>query len=512
MAAALDLARATVEAGGAARLSFDRAVKDTPGNAARGLVVDTLRKVTGGLDVGIAGSLRFYPDGVVINRLTIGEDLVIDKLLCRAKLQPMLDVLDAWKTSPERVAPLRIRSVRVRGVRCRRARFRSLRRAFDLFVHAPGPIIIQTLALSDLRMNIDPHAPWTTSAGRQKPPGGGGANAKAPAKTTTKRATPPPRASRYDAPERATLRLAALELAGVDSRMPVARIAGCVVRVEEVAGEEASESDAGAGGGVVGAWTDERRGGGVGGFASEGGGGGGSLRRRRPAANRDPFEAFRRFVPAPIMAQVDRATTPEMLALANASQAAFETLAPAALAELSAAASSAEAAARLEELFRAGGTGEAALDVGVIAALLAAGLPRRFLADGGALMVKLVESGVATAMLERGDVLKELVERRLIDRMLDVELLQALLEKPELTKAMFRSGVIRGVMRNGVLEELLAAGKEKVCVALLGGETVETLMVTGMLPEMMTFEEAPGGATPPTGSADLGEEEFGRAW
>ena len=75
MAAALDLARATVEAGGAARLSFDRAVKDTPGNAARGLVVDTLRKVTGGLDVGIAGSLRFYPDGVVINRLTIGEDL-----------------------------------------------------------------------------------------------------------------------------------------------------------------------------------------------------------------------------------------------------------------------------------------------------------------------------------------------------------------------------------------------------------------------------------------------------
>jgi len=51
-----------------------------------------------------------------------------------------------------------------------------------------------------------------------------------------------------------------------------------------------------------------------------------------------------------------------------------------------------------------------------------------------------------------------------------------------------------------------------VCVALLGGETVETLMVTGMLPEMMTFEEAPGGATPPTGSADLGEEEFGRAW
>ena len=49
-------------------------------------------------------------------------------------------------------------------------------------------------------------------------------------------------------------------------------------------------------------------------------------------------------------------------------------------------------------------------------------------------------------------------------------------------------------------------------VSLLRGPMIETLMNTGLLPEMMTFEEAPGGATPPTGSADLGEEEFGRAW
>ena len=78
----------------------------------------------------------------------------------------------------------------------------------------------------------------------------------------------------------------------------------------------------------------------------------------------------------------------------------------------------------------------------------------------------------------------------MIDRLLDLDLMEALLDRPELTKAMFRSGVVRGVLSNGVLEALLAAGKEEVCVSILRGPMIEILMDTGMLPAMMTSDAA----------------------
>ena len=162
--------------------------------------------------------------------------------------------------------------------------------------------------------------------------------------------------------------------------------------------------------------------------------------------------------------------------------------------------------AQLAELGRVGGTGEALLDAGVVAALLASGFPRRIFADGGAIAVRLVESGVgATLALESADTLKVLIEKRMIDRVLDLDLMDALLDRPDLTKAMFRSGVVKGVLSNGVLAALLRSGKERVCVSLLRGPMIETLMNTGLLPEMMTFEEAPGGATPPSTSCFDGQ-------
>ena len=181
---ALDLFRNTVEAGGAARVSFDRTVKDTLGYAARGLVLDALEKITG-LPVAVEGTLRLYPDGIVINRLTVGEDMTVDKLLVRAELQPLLAVLDAWKTDPAAAAELRVDVIRARRVNLNRAHFEGVRRAFDIYRAAPGPIIISKLKLYDLRLDVAPHDPYE---GRDAPP-----------------------ARRF-------LRLAALELARLDSR------------------------------------------------------------------------------------------------------------------------------------------------------------------------------------------------------------------------------------------------------------------------------------------------------
>ena len=147
-----------------------------------------------------------------------------------------------------------------------------------------------------------------------------------------------------------------------------------------------------------------------------------------------------------------------------------------------------------------------ALDAGVVAALLAAGLPRRFLADGGALLVKLIESGVAFVLLERADVLRVLVERRLLERLLDIDLMDALLDRPELTKAMFRSGVVKGVLSNGVLEALLKTRSTEIATKVLRGEMLEVLMDTGLLPEMMTFR---GGGGPTGLDAADGERGLG---
>ena len=453
MAFPLGIIRETVEAGARSRASFDRSLRDAPGAWSRGLVVDALEKITG-LDVSIEGSLRLYPDGVVIQRLKVGDGMTVEKLLVRAQLQPLLAVLDSWKQDPRAAKELRIDAIKARGVVVRHMDFEGVRRAFNLYVRAPGPIVVAGLLLYDLTLEIEPHRRY---AGMQK--------------------------SERCVPE--TLALSAFEMANLDSRMPASAMAGCVVRVDEPAKKNAR------------AMTDDD-----------------SRTRGSPSVTgrkdrdgvvgtRDPFSAARAFLPKEAMARIERLATPEMIGVANASAAVFESLAPLAAADVGVLLER-SGSAQLAELGRVGGTGEALLDAGVVAALLASGFPRRIFADGGAVAVRLVESGVgATLALESADTLKVLIEKRMIDRVLDLDLMDALLDRPELTKAMFRSGVVKGVLSNGVLAALLRSGKERVCVSLLRGPMIETLMNTGLLPEMMTFE-VPGDERlpPPTGSVD----------
>lgn len=471
MAFPLGIIRETVEAGARSRASFDRSLRDAPGAWSRGLVVDALEKITG-LEVSIEGSLRLYPDGVVIQRLKVGDGMTVEKLLVRAQLQPLLAVLDSWKQDPRAAKELRIDAIKARGVVVRRMDFEGVRRAFNLYVRAPGPIVVARLLLYDLTLEIDAHRRY---AGMQKP----------------ERCVPE------------TLALSAFEMAALDSRMPASAMAGCVVRVDEPANsfEEKTESTTrrnrrGRDGNARVMKDDDSR---TRGSGSE------------TAQKNDPFSAARAFLPKEAMARIERLATPELVGLANASAAVFESLAPLAAADMGILLER-SGSAQLAELGRVGGTGEALLDAGVVAALLASGFPRRIFADGGAIAVRLVESGVgATLALESADTLKVLIEKRMIDRVLDLDLMDALLDRPDLTKAMFRSGVVKGVLSNGVLAALLRSGKERVCVSLLRGPMIETLMNTGLLPAMMTFE-VPGDERlpPPTGSVDESADDDAR--
>lgn len=517
---ALGLLRSTVKVGEAARESLNNTINNTPGVAVRGLVTGVLSDIAG--QSVTVESLRLYPDGVALENLSIGEQLTVEKLVVRARLQPLLAVLSSWKSTPANMTapPILIESIRLKGIKSVETDFAGIRRAFNLYVHAPGAIIIGSLKMYDISAAIVAHAEYK---GRVKPP-------------VSK-----------------VLRLASMELANVDSRLPIAKLAGCMVAVDEGDGlvrgtggmqetptgntaetaagdwidlEEGlrGTSEDGAAlaegmsmftDGVVDGGARARRG--DTGRAGAGAGAGGGERRsspgsssssalvpsppRRPAANRDPFASIRGFVPPMLMSQVDKAVSPEVVALANTSQAVFESLAPVIAGDLG-------RILTVDVAEFAGG--EALLDLGIVAALMTAGLPRRFLANGGALMVKLIESGVGVALLERAELLKVMVERRLLERMLDLDLMSPMLDRPELTKEMFRSGVVKGVMNNGVLEALLEAGKEDVVVALLRGPMLEVMMDTGLLPAMMTFEgderEDPSFKKPPTGSFDDDEE------
>lgn len=485
--------------------AFLRLVRDTTGARAspsfvRGLIENTLTDITR-RRVSVA-TLRLYPDGVVLEGLAIGENLTVDKLLVRAKLAPLLDVMGEWQTAAEGAGPapeIYIDSVRTRGVRCVDTDFDGLRDAFDLYVHAPGAIVIQSLKLYDLTFDIAPHASFE---------------------------------GRDVAPKRRLLRLAALALGTeddpVDSRKPAASLAGCVSKLLEPgrvaieAGVDVRRAEARAAGlrrsfdeGV--SYGDAK-----GPTTAEYYPGTKILKtsaskppRRKPAENRDPFAALRGFVPPALMEQVDsnlRQYAPEVIAGLNASQAVFESIGPMVLTDVAAVAAKGAELARAADLAgitRVGSSGEVLLDVSVVSALVAAGLTdRRWVADGGKLMVKLVESGVGAVLLEKAELLRVLAERRLITRLLDLELMDALLDRPEMTKEMFRSGVVKGVLTNGVLEALLAAGKEDVVCGLLRSGMLEILMDTGLLPRMMTYERDPGEiVVPPTGSVDLSVDE-----
>lgn len=465
MAFPLGIIRETVEAGARSRASFDRSLRDAPGAWSRGLVVDALEKITG-LDVSIEGTMRLYPDGVVIQRLKVGDGMTVEKLLVRAQLQPLLEVLDSWKQNPQLLKELRIDAIRARGVVVKHMDFEGVRRAFNLYVRAPGPIVVARLLLYDLTLDIDAHRRYEGM----------------------------PKSERC-VPE--TLTLSSFEMAALDSRMPASAMAGCVARVEENGPNEERRK-------VV-YDTERRLSGGSASTASP------NEKRSLERAARDPFAAARAFVPKEAMARIERLVTPEMVGLANASAAIFESLAPLAAADVGLLLER-SGSAQLAELGRVGGTGEALLDAGVVAALLASGFPRRILADGGKIAVKLVESGVGSMLaLECADTLKVLIEKRMIDRVLDLDLMDALLDRPDLTKAMFRSGVVKGVLSNGVLAALLRSGKERVCVSLLRGPMIETLMNTGLLPAMMTFE-VPGDERlpPPTGSVDDAADDAAR--
>ena len=89
-------------------------------------------------------------------------------------------------------------------MRCVDTDFDGLRDAFDLYVHAPGAIVIRSLKLYDLTFDIAPHASFE---------------------------------GRDVAPKRRLLRLAALALGTeddpVDSRKPASSLAGCVSKLLE---------------------------------------------------------------------------------------------------------------------------------------------------------------------------------------------------------------------------------------------------------------------------------------
>jgi len=134
------------------------------------------------------------------------------------------------------------------------------------------------------------------------------------------------------------------------------------------------------------------------------------------------------------------------------------------------------------DVYRAAAGTEAMIDAGLILALLAQGLPRWFLSrEGGRLLLKMVESGVAAELLKQGNLIKLMVDRRLLERMLELKLLDTVLTKGDLTKRLISQGVLRELLEKGVIEAMIHPNNEAVLFQLLEGKMLEVMVDSNIL-------------------------------
>jgi len=127
------------------------------------------------------------------------------------------------------------------------------------------------------------------------------------------------------------------------------------------------------------------------------------------------------------------------------------------------------------------------IDIGIVMALVAQGLPTRLFtsAYGGEALLLMVETGVATEMLQRGNLVKEMVNKRILEQMIDLQLLDGALARPAIVKALIKDDVLGGLVQNGVLEAMLNTGNTQVLSSLLDSDMLEALVETRLMTATM---------------------------
>ncbi|KAK3270810.1 hypothetical protein CYMTET_20807 [Cymbomonas tetramitiformis] len=394
-----------------------RVVSEGSKDAIRSLVSGLLGEICG-QSVVIEGPVRVLKDALTLGRVRVGEDLYVHHIVLKARLEPLLAALKSWGEIPEdeEAPPVFVNSIHVQGVTSKQTHVHGILQAYSIFRDCRGLVTIGHLKLVNLQADVAYH------------------DAK----------TGQPEFDEETGEQKArTLELNRMEFTNINSRQSLAQLATTIHVYEE---PQQTEEKILAMLPEVGAHEKNVK---------------------------KVVHEFQDWIPPALQRTLTTAST------STGSLAFVENLAPvlegdvAGLVGRGGAALFSQAAsfgtsateivgvadAGIDVLRAAAGT-ELIVDTALVFALVAQGLPSWFFQNqGGKLLLKMVETGIAAALLKQGNLLKEMrFERELIEQ-----------------------GVLRDVLYTGVVEAMLDEDHVPMLTKLLEGEMLQVVVDTRLL-------------------------------
>lgn len=418
-----------------------RAVSEGSKDAVRSLVSGLLGEICGQRVV-IEGPVRILKDALTLGRVRVGEDLYVQHIVLKARLEPLLAALKSWGEIPddEEAPPVFVNSIHVQGVKSKQTNVHGILQAYSIFRDCRGLVTIGHLKLVSLQANIAYHDANTGQ---------------------------PVFDQEADEQKARTIELNRMEFTNVNSRQSLAELAKTIHVYEEP--QQTDEK--------ILAMIPER------------------IDGAHEKSVKKVVNDFQDWIPPALQRTLTTAST------SSTSLAFVENIAPvlegdvAGLVGRGGAALFSQAAslgtsatefvgvadAGIDVLRAAAGT-ELIVDTALVLALVAQGLPSWFFQNqGGKLLLKMVETGIAAALLKQGNLLKEMVQRQLLERMLSLGLLNKVLDRSDLTRELIEQGVLRDVLYMGVVEAMLDEEHVPMLTKLLEGEMLQVVVDTRLL-------------------------------
>mmetsp|Transcript_13251 Transcript_13251/g.28120 ORF Transcript_13251/g.28120 Transcript_13251/m.28120 type:complete len:580 (-) Transcript_13251:347-2086(-) len=433
-----------------------------------------------GMKVDIRGDLEILGGkALVLNDVKVGEEMYVNHIFLRAQLEPLLAVLKSWRDTPvgSEAPPIFVQSITVRGVKCKAVDVHGIMRAYSIFRDAPGSISIGRLSLANVQAEMSYHdedlgEPVESEVlygvdGKEQM---GGAR---------------------------SVFIRRMEFKGFASRMSLADMSASIATYCEKGGANAGKAMELEDLPPI-ALLREPSPGGDGDFRET---------YQTPPVPESKTDAMKKklkdrglnllnqvksgkgldilperarvWVPPAVSDQINNQLQTTVQNLAPVVQGRVAGLVAESVNYLGGAVNLGDAAV---DTWRAAAGTEAMIDMGLVLALLAQGLPRWFLSrEGGRLMVKMVESGVAAALLTQGNLIKIMVDKRLLERMLELGLLERVLVRGDLTKQLIHQGVLRDILELEIIDAMVKPENVPVLYQLLDGEMLEVMVSTNIL-------------------------------
>jgi len=353
--------------------------------------------------------------GVMMYGVDVGS-VRMEKVLLRVSSLPMLvTLLNTWKEKQRQGSPMNLRSLRIHGMRVRNMYARSLQHMYSTFKNFPSRLSISKMVMANVKMELSPSG-WSDNV----------------------------------APERQAIHPWALpvvtvhrmELAGVWNEMGAARMLSCISDISEPQNSNLLQgmvptpqkqprtpaSQALVDVGVQSEWRNEWR----------------------MDKVKELYEGVANVVKvAPL--PIPESSRPELMQWADVERLSN------ALTE--------EGPSIIKAVTSPAALG--LMDVDMVMKLVQQGVPAEMLRDGGETSVRMVESGVATAVLERGDLIKVMTERNILEPLIAQGVLEVALERPDMIIDLIQQGVISNMVASGTMEAFVQSNSLPVLKKLL---------------------------------------------